>query len=86
MTRSEWEAIARALGAEREKVASSFPPKGGAFTNAADWHERKLIYGAQLAAVDAVTRVMCAVLKSRSSRFDTDRFLRMAGLQIKAKR
>jgi hypothetical protein len=85
MIRAEWEQIAKALGDLRERIDAEWPPKSGYRTIDPDVHDRRLIRAAKLHVMEEVTYAMCAVLKKRSSRFDGPRFLRMAGLKIKAK-
>jgi hypothetical protein len=64
-------------------VHESWPPKGGYMASSPDVHDRKLIRGAKLQAIDETARAVCHVLKARSSRFDGARFLRMVGVERK---
>jgi hypothetical protein len=80
MNRQGWNELARALNKARQEIAASWPPKGGYMVNAPDSHDRKLIYFAKLDGFDQATRAMCRVLRSRSSRFDPARFLRLIGM------
>lgn len=77
MTRSEWCALAETLGAIRERVEATWPPRDGVVTNAMVAHDRKLIRGSKLAAIDEVASALATLLKRRASRFDADRFLAM---------
>lgn len=77
VTKSEWIAIAKVLGAQRASVQGSWPPTGGYMTNAPATHDRKLIYLAQLEALDKIATVMAATLDRLSSNFDRHHFLRL---------
>lgn len=84
MNRVEWTQIAQSISQERAKFAKSWPPKDGYMADARDVHDRKLMYYATLDGFDRATRALCHALRSRSSRFDGERFLRIAGLPDKA--
>jgi hypothetical protein len=73
MTKSDWIAIAEALKLARE--SAGLPPDLGA-----DAHDRKLIYYATLQATDRISVLLAAVIKSHSTRFDEERFLRLIGV------
>lgn len=81
MTRSQWNDLAKALGKARAEIVASWPPRGGYMLNAADTHDRKLIYFATLDGFDKAARVLCRVLGAISSRFDSARFMRLIGMQ-----
>jgi hypothetical protein len=83
VTKQDWEAIARALSESRAKAAGSWPPKGGVRMDAADAHDRKLIMHATVDGIDKAAHAVAMVLKSRSSRFDQTRFLRMVATDKK---
>jgi hypothetical protein len=77
MTRCEWIAIAESLRALRSSVVRSFSandPDAGAA------HDRKLIYFAQLEAVDRAALEVAAVIKLHACRFEHQRFLRIVGV------
>lgn len=77
MRRRGWTEIAEAMGRYRREVVESWPPFGGYRTDAADVHDRKLIRGAKLAAIDEAARRVCRALKRSSSRFDGKIFMRI---------
>jgi hypothetical protein len=80
MNRQEWTQIAEELAEQRTALVASWPPKGGYRADARDTHDRKLIYHATLDGFDRAARALCRALKSRSSRFDGAKFLRLVGV------
>jgi len=77
MTRAEWTIIARALGGIRIALESNWPPKGGYVSNAADAHDRKLIYFAQLEIIDRVSIILAATIDKLGGNFDLGRWMRL---------
>jgi hypothetical protein len=77
MTRAEWLAIAEALRAQRAATASTWPPSGDYTPTADEAHDRKLIYFAQLDAIDRIATVLAALLDKLGGSFDVQRFLRI---------
>lgn len=81
MTRQEWNELAKALSKVRAEISSSWPPRHGYMANAPDVHDRKLIYFATLDGFDKAARTVMLLLRSKSSRFDPERFMRLIGTQ-----
>lgn len=77
MKKSEWIAVAEALGHLRASIAASWPPKEGYAANALEIHDRKLIYFARLETIDRVATVLAAALDKFGTTFDYQRFLRI---------
>lgn len=79
MTRQEWAHLAREIAKARAEIVASWP-QPGPDTNAMVVHHQKLIYFAKLDGFDQAVRATCRVLRSRASRFDPARFMRMIGI------
>lgn len=80
MNKHEWTELAKALGALRAEIESSWPPPGGYMSNQPGVEDRKLHRAAQLAAVDRAAETVATTLKSRSTRFDKQHFLDLVGV------
>lgn len=79
MTKAEWLTIAEALKTQRAATASSWPPPSTYAPTAEEAHDRKLIYFAQLEAIDRIATILAAVLDKLCGSFDVQRFLRIVG-------
>jgi hypothetical protein len=77
VNRQEWIALARALRAARLEIEALWPPRGGYNALGGGVHDQKLIRAARLDGLERTARRICEALKSRSSRFDPKRFMRI---------
>jgi hypothetical protein len=87
VTKSEWIAIAKVLGTQRSAIEGAF----NAFRKKADRpaptdvisptavHDQKLIFLAELAAIDKVAVLMAATLDHLCPTFDRRYFFRLVG-------
>jgi len=76
MTKSEWLTIAEVLSGLRASVVASWPPSEG-FADPLVFHHRKLVYLAQLEALDKTSTTIAAALDRSCSKFDRHHFLRI---------
>ena len=82
MNRQEWAQLAKVIAGERERMRAAWPTAttGTQVSRAPCQVARELIWAHRLAAVDDVARAISHALKSRSTRFDENRFLEMVGV------
>jgi len=78
VTKADCMAIGEALGRLRATVVAC-APSGDDSAFAA--HDRKLIYFAQLDAIDRVAMALASILDELCVRFDQIRFLRIVGVR-----
>lgn len=77
VTRQEWIAIAEVLAGLRASIVGMWPPPEGYNLHADVILHRKLVYLAQLEAIDKVTVMLAATMEGLSEKFERKRFLRI---------
>lgn len=80
MVRAEWTELGRVIGAYRSKVVASKP-----LGDTPTLLMAQMEWAGQLAAIDAISRVLVRYLRRRSGRFDARKFLALCGTSFDEK-